>query len=178
MSSTTLLTLEQFEQFPKEDGIRYELDNGELVAMGHNTAGHELVKSNILSVLIAWLLNHPIGKILPESAFAIGPALVRIPDVSFVRAEKLAAADPGKMFRFSPDLVVEIASITDSATALRHKIDQYLSAGVEVVWLVYPDDQLVTVYQPSGIHEVRSGQSIDAPALLPGFSVPVRTFFE
>ena len=42
MSSTTSLTLEQFEQLP-EDGVQYELRDGELVRMGTAKTGHERI---------------------------------------------------------------------------------------------------------------------------------------
>jgi len=61
MSSTTLLTLEQFEQLPEQDGVRYELKDGELVRMGTAKTGHERTKFRILRSLIAYILKQPIG---------------------------------------------------------------------------------------------------------------------
>jgi len=33
MSTPTLLTVEQFEQLPEQDGVKYELSEGELIQM-------------------------------------------------------------------------------------------------------------------------------------------------
>src|ERR1035438_6198747 len=76
MSTATLLTLEQFEQLPHEDGVKYELKDGELVRMANAKAGHERTKFRIERSLMAYILQHPIGEIYSESSFALSPSRV------------------------------------------------------------------------------------------------------
>jgi Uma2 family endonuclease len=97
MSSTTLLASEQFEQSP-EDGLRYELKDGELVRIGTAETGHARTKFRIGRCLIAHILQHPIDEAYPESPFALSPSRVCIPDVAFLRGEWVATADPGTSF--------------------------------------------------------------------------------
>jgi len=47
MGTKTLLTLEQFDQLPEEEGVRYELDEGELIVMPTARPRHNLVRDNI-----------------------------------------------------------------------------------------------------------------------------------
>lgn len=59
------------------------------------------------------------------------------------------------------------------------KVKQYFAAGCHTVWIVYPDRREVNVLESSGADRLlRVGDLIEAPELLPGFSVPVGEFFE
>jgi len=64
MSTATLMTVEQFEQLPEEDGVRYELKDGELIKMANAKFRHERTKFRILRALFGYLFEHPIGEIL------------------------------------------------------------------------------------------------------------------
>jgi len=121
MSTATLLTLEQFEQLPHEDGVRYELKGGELVTMANAKAGHERTKFRIERSLIAYILQHPIGEIYSESSFALSPSRVCAPDVAFLRDELAAKADPERIFQGAPDLAIEVVSDSENALELRQK---------------------------------------------------------
>jgi len=75
MSASTLLTVEQFEQLPEEDGVQYELKDGQLVRFGeakfgHAKFGHERTKFRIERSLMAYL-QHPIGEIYSGASFAL-----------------------------------------------------------------------------------------------------------
>jgi Uma2 family endonuclease len=59
MSTATLMTVEQFEQLAQEDGVRYELNDGELVKTANAKAGHERTKFRIERSLMAYILQHP-----------------------------------------------------------------------------------------------------------------------
>ena len=59
------------------------------------------------------------------------------------------------------------------------KVKQYFVAGCHTVWIVYPDRKEVHVLEASGSDRLlQAGDTIDAPELLPGFSVRVAEFFE
>jgi Uma2 family endonuclease len=177
MSSTTLLTLEQFEQLPEQDGVRYELKDGELVRMGTAKTGHERTKFRILRCLIAYILQQPIGEVYPESSFALSPSRVCIPDVAFLRGELVVKADPGHIFLCAPDLAIEVVSESESALDLRQKIQDYLDAGTKTVWAVYPKVRVIAVYDQAGVKELRADQILEAPDILPGFQATVGEFF-
>lgn len=85
MSTTALLTVEQFEQLPEEEGVRYEMKDGELVRMGNANYRHERTRFRIARCLIAYILHHPIGEVYSEMAFC-AIALVRTHTRCLVRA--------------------------------------------------------------------------------------------
>ena len=58
------------------------------------------------------------------------------------------------------------------------KVKQYFAAGCHTVWIVYPDRKEVNVLEASGADRLlTAADTIEAPELLPGFSVPVAEFF-
>lgn len=178
MSSTTLLTLEQFEHLPEQDGVRYELKDGELVKMGTAKTGHERNKFRIMRRLMAYILQHPIGEVYSETSFALSPSRVCMPDVSFLRNELATNADPNHIFVCSPDLAIEVVSENESALDLRQKIQDYLDAGSMAVWAVYPKLRVIAVYDKAGLRELHSHQILEAPEILPGFQTRVEEFFQ
>ena len=59
------------------------------------------------------------------------------------------------------------------------KVSQFFEAGTHTVWAVYPEREEVHVFEANGaIRVLTTDQILDAPELLPGFSVPVSALFE
>jgi Uma2 family endonuclease len=78
-----------------------------------------------------------------------------------------------------PDLVVEVTSPNDVAWEVEAKIDEWLGAGVKLVWEVYPESQTVRAHRSDGpIAVFRATDTLTAPDLLPGFAVPGAALFE
>jgi len=178
MSTATLMTVEQFEQLPARDGVRYELKDGELVEMANAKFGHERTKAKITRILVAYILQHPIGDIYSETAFSLSESRVCTPDVAFLTTESAAQGDPEHIYRGAPDLAIEVVSDSESALELRQKIQNYLDAGAKAVWAFYPKLRVIAVYDQSGVREYRGDQVLEAPDILPGFQARVNQFFE
>jgi Uma2 family endonuclease len=87
--------------------------------------------------------------------------------------------DPDQYFQGAPDLAVEIVSPGDDASDLRQKIQQYLDNGTAIVWVIYPRSLRVEVHTPeSTIRTLGVEDAFEAPELLPGFRLSVRTILE
>ena len=86
--------------------------------------------------------------------------------------------DLDRRIQGAPALAVEVVSPTDLAQELTHKVDQYLAAGAHTVWVVYPKTTDVHTFQRGGVAAIRrAGENLDAPKLLPDFSVMVSSLF-
>jgi Uma2 family endonuclease len=111
--------------------------------------------------------------------FAADPSKFRKPDVSLVRTERLAGVDPQDGFLFiAPDLAVEVVSPNDLAYDLDLKVQEYLSNGFPLVWVVYPNTRSVAVHRADGSTAVFRGRDeITGEAALPGFKCPVSDLF-
>lgn len=158
--------------------MRYELRDGKLITMANAKAGQEQTKSLILCALVPYVVQYPIGRVYAEASFALSPSRVYAPDVSFLRMELAAKADPDRIFQSAADLAVEVVSESESALELRQKIQDYLDAGTKAVWAFYPKLQVVAVYDQMGVREFRGEQVLEAPAIQPDFQVKVTQFFE
>lgn len=107
------------------------------------------------------------------------PPTVLVPDVAFVRAERLSAeVDRSKILPFEPDLAIEIVSPTDRSTDVTNKTQIYLDHGTQQVWIVHPEHKLVTVHLPDGVARTyKEHDTIPGGDLLPGFELPVAEIF-
>lgn len=73
---------------------------------------------------------------------------------------------------------MEIASANDRPGELRDKVDDYLAAGVRLVWVVWPDTRTVTVYAPdSEPFTLTADDTLDGGDVLPGFAAAVAELF-
>jgi Uma2 family endonuclease len=103
------------------------------------TAG--VVAARLLVRLGVHLENTKNGEVVTNAAgyraFAHNPKLVRYPDLSYVRPERLIGQAPSGHLTVAPDLAVEIASPGDSSDSLETKLADYHRVGT-LVWVIYP----------------------------------------
>ena len=172
------VTIDDMYHMPK-DGRKYELVNGEVVVSPAGMEHAEIVV-NIIRIIATYLDVNPIGKVYGDNTGVIFPnGNLRSPDVFFVRSEKLPGGkSPITFGEMIPDFAAEVLSPGNRSGQIAQKIGEFLEYGVQIVWLVDPEDQSVTVYR-SLTHTQRftSEDVIDAKPVLPGFSCKVSRFF-
>jgi Uma2 family endonuclease len=157
-----------------EDGDAYELDDGELVEV---PVGFEsqLVVTKLLARMDEALRADPTGIMVPPEVglqiFAGRPRRVPRPDGGFISFERLGTKRAPKGFlTTAPELVIESVSPGDLASYLDRKIQEYLSAGVQLVWVLLPDTRRATVYRADGsVTLVHPNGYLDGEGVLPGF---------
>ena len=179
MATQTILTLREFEKLP-EDGNLHELNEGALVLMTHPKYRHMAVSHKVLRALQEFLTTHRVGEAYIEMAYLLAedPATLRVPDVSFLRSERLSGVGDDEYLRGAPDLAVEVVSPSNPKMDLEQKIRQYQTAGVAFIWALYPDRRCVDVFDAvRKIATLHEGDTLEAPSLFPGWSVPVAELF-
>ena len=76
------------------------------------------------------------------------------------------------------DLAVEVLSPTDRLPEVRDKVEEWLSAGTRLVWLVDPAAHTVTVYRTLDDLQLLSEHDVlDGGQVVPGFACRVRELF-
>lgn len=103
----------------------------------------------------------------------------RMPDASFIPFEKLAEL-PNEELTVVPDLVAEVVSTNDTAFEIYEKISHYQSAGVKLIWIIYPVNQSVHVFRlaEGSKDEMKSLlDDLDGENILPGFKLPIKKLF-
>jgi Uma2 family endonuclease len=178
-ATTNLLTWEAFEQLP-DDCMHYEVLEGELVALPPAEPIHNSIATRILLALV--VIDAKCGfRARMELGFrlTIKPPTFIQPDVSVVKAERLATAEREGSFFGAPELAVEVVSPSESASDIERKVELLLKHGSEAVWVVYPRGRRVRVHCADGTSRIfGAGESLTLPSILPGWELPVAQIFE
>ena len=98
-----------------------------------------------------------------SSGFTLPNGAVRSPNVSWINKNKweaLAEADRKKFAPVCPDLVVEVMSLSDSLSDLKNKMEEYISNGSSLGWLIDRVHRQVYIYRADGSTELKKGKSI------------------
>jgi Uma2 family endonuclease len=77
-----------------------------------------------------------------------------------------------------PDLAVEVASPSDEVYDLEQKVEEYLRAGVRLIWVIHPEVRAIQVTRAdrSG-HRLGPGDELSGEDVVPGFRCPVASLF-
>lgn len=158
---------------------RYELIRGELIEMPPTKRTHGLLLLTFGARLLAHVMAHQLGQVVADTGFQLSrePDTILAPDLAFISRERVPplSADYDAL---APDLVVEIASPSNTAVALNEKIALYFQAGVRRVWVIYPNTRLV--YDYASLKQVSildEREMLEGGAVLPSFSIAVREIF-
>src|SRR5579872_2121800 len=175
MATQTLITAEEFDQLPEQEGRRFELLDGEMIEMPTATARHNFIQMRLGAELHGWLKESR-GAVLPTTEFAFGSNRFQ-PDLAVLLAAKWKEVEQSRCpVLIIPDIAVEIVSPSESAWNLDRKIGICLSQGVSEVWIVYPDSQHMLIYGANGIRNLVHTDRLETP-LLPGWSIALSEVF-
>jgi Uma2 family endonuclease len=103
----------------------------------------------------------------------------RSPDLAWVRQDRwdsLTLEQQAKFPPIAPDFVLELTSPTDSLKETQAKMQEYMSSGVKLGWLIHRKTRSVEIYRLGQAIEV-----LDSPAMLsgekilPGFVLELKT---
>ena len=177
-----LLTLEEFERLPEENGYRLELSAGRVVKEPPPGAIHGWVSRNLLLPLGRYAEEHSLGLVTFQTGFLLTaePPTVREPDLAFLAREHLPSEGPPRGFwTMAPDLAVEVVSPSNTATEIREKVLQYLRAGSRLVWVVDPDTRSVAAYRSrQDVQLLTENDVLDGADVVPGFRLDVSEIFQ
>jgi Uma2 family endonuclease len=180
-TASTLMTAEEFEQRP-DDGKRYELIDGELREMAPTVNWHGEVESNLVIRLGGHVQARGLGRVSCGEILYIvrrNPDRVRAADIAFIHQERVPPLEARQhIMEVIPDLVVEVLSKHDTVEEISDRIDDWLGAGVQMLWIVDPFRRTVTIYQ-SGRDPVLLGEHgiLEGNPVVPGFHCPVAEIF-
>ena len=78
----------------------------------------------------------------------------------------------------APDIAVEVVSPIDEAEDIDSKVQEYLAAGVRLVWVAYPKTRTIHVFHADGaVQLLNERDTLDGAPVLPDFHAPVSSFF-
>ena len=168
------------ERLPSGD-VRYELHHGRLVVMAPPGATHGNLQSRFGAALTTQGEQKGHGKAYTE----VGTLLARNPDhlvgadVAFITNRSLPAREtPEGYLETIPELVVEIRSKNDTAAEIKDKAADHVRYGVQLVWIVDPEPELVIEHRRNATPKTyKKADILTCEDIIPGFQLPLAEFF-
>lgn len=165
-----------------DDENRYELVRGELIMTPPASVRHGKFAARLVRVLSTHIAEHNLGEVYtaePGFELASAPPTVRAPDVAFVQRERIPPeGEPEGFWAIAPDLVIEIISPSETAQMIHEKVADYLQAGTQLLWVVYPTSQTVMEYcPPMDARRLTIEDDLDGSDVVPGFCYPLEQLF-
>lgn len=191
-------SIEDLLAAPEHNGERFELVRGTIVRKPMAGGSHDYFAYRLLLGLGPYVDAHDLGAItLSQAGYEITlpgeEPTVFIPDLAFVRADRVPQEDSPEWSRYwkrAPDLVVEVASPSQTQKEMRKRAADWLAAGSRLVWLIWPPQKRVDAYyamapsgqaaNPSAIkpQSYHLDDTLDGRDVVPGFAYPVASIFK
>src|ERR1019366_305358 len=140
MSAKVLMDVEEYLR-TSFDGSDCEYLDGEIVERNMGELPHGDVQGNLYHQLR--LLRSRLGiRVVPEIRIQIHSRRYRVADIAVWRDDNVGTGIPTA----PPFLVVEILSPEDRMVRMQPNIQEYLSIGVDWVWIVDPREKSALCY--------------------------------
>ncbi len=174
-----LMTGEELARHPELEPC--ELVNGRVVPMAPAGHIHGSTEFRLAAKLVAYADETGWGVAMGgEVGIYTGrdPDTVRGADALFISHERYGRRGPGAFLDVVPELVVEILSPEDRPGEVTAKIREYLSIGVDRVWLIDHRRRQVRVYRsPEQVETLEIVDILRDDEVLPGFALPLSELF-
>jgi Uma2 family endonuclease len=125
--------------------------------------------TEIAFALHQWAEADGRGRCYGGAGYLLADGSMRGAAGSWVLNERMAALTKEQRAKYAPlapDFVFEILSLWDDAEYLRAKMEQWIANGVQVAWLIEPENRRVTIYRMGDKPKV-----LEAPDRLAGSGV-------
>jgi len=184
--AVVLMNSEEFFALPDAPEVRQRLVRGELKedAVTKRNPHHSGATAALSRLIGNWVAEQP----EPRGWVYDGEAYFRIrrnPDtnvgivVAYASAELVAATGPKDKFLDGPPvLAVEVLSPNDTIEEISETVEDYLDAGVRLVWIVNPFDREVKVHRQDVAAEyVNEMGVLNGDPEMPGLRIRVADLF-
>ena len=143
---------------------------------------HGIICAALAFALSLAVKKNKLGKVLcndPGLFTTRDPDSVRGVDVCFISNARLQEARraPG-YWETLPELCVEVVSPGDTWSEVMEKVEEYLAAGVRLVWVVDSQRRKAYVFRPDRpSRTLAAGDSLEGEDVLPGFVLSLAELF-
>jgi Uma2 family endonuclease len=184
MASPSLLVSEHENVLTVQDEPLYEIVNGQRVELPPMSAYTTWIASRLHLRLGLYAEDKGLGVSVSEMLFVLDAErnLRRRPDVAFVSIARWpldrALPETGD-WEAVPDLAIEVISPNDVFKDVLAKVREYFHYGVQVVWLIAPEEQQVYIYDSPVQVRILAGQDeLTGGEVVPGFRLPLVHLFQ
>ena len=176
--------LTEVAPLPSMDSERlYEVVNGRIVEKPEMGAYQAWFATELFRLIIESKVRLE-GRFAAELLFLLdsNTGLKRRPDLAFVSYDRWPRKRPipdDAAWDVVPDLAIEVISPSNLAVDVLVKVGEYFRAGVRRVWVIYPRDEQIYVYEsPTQVRILTRADRLVDEATLPGLSLQLADLFE
>ena len=164
-------------------GVRGELIRGVLCETMPAGYEHGTIVMNLGAELRNFIKPRKLGSLTASDSgvwLERDPDTVREPDIAYFSSERMPPGERVTGYaEVAPNLVVEVVSPSNTIREVNDKALMWLSYGVSLVWVVYPNTRTVDVYQGGrAVTTLTEDDSLDGLDVLPGFACAVSEVFD
>ena len=174
----------QLEKLSRENPeTRFETTKeGKLIIMSPTGSASGKFNMSLAFQVELWNRRTKLGVTFDSSTgFKLSNGAIKSPDVSWIelsRWNSLSDKQQRKFAPIDPDFIIELISPTDDITELQQKMLEYIECGVELGWLIDPDEKQVEIYRHNRDTEVLvNPSSLSGDDVLPGLIVDLQEIF-
>ena len=156
---------EFFELCQRNPNHKLEKNPDGTIIIMPNTGGKTGKRNSKINLKISLWEEANGGNVFDSStAFIFPNGATRSPDAAWVSDElwnSLNDDEQNKFPKISPEFVVELMSLSDKLKDAKSKMLEYIENGVQLAWLIDPNDEEVHIFRADGtISKVRGFDNI------------------
>jgi Uma2 family endonuclease len=167
---------------------RVEVVRGELSEVDMSAAGleHMFITNNVYDLIKPYVDAHRLGFVHTNGLTYIlqkegdRVQITRIPDFGFIRRNRIRqSVDLARPFNGYPDLAIEIITREETTMQILAKVQDYLVAGTDEVWVLFPSRQELHQYRRDNptIRVYGGSDAIETDRIFPGMKLIVQNLF-
>jgi Uma2 family endonuclease len=178
------MTIEEFETFletTSDDGMHYELYDGEIIAFPTPEMNHGIAVSLLLNFIWNFIRERNLGRAANRVAYkpTHQSASFYQLDAAYCSYKRFPKEAYSQFIKQAPEICIEVVSPSNSRKEINRKIADYLKGGAQQVWIVYPTARQIYVYTAeSTFHIYQNDDVLDGGNTLSGFKLPLAELWE
>jgi Uma2 family endonuclease len=171
-------TLEEFLNWDSNDGFKYEWNDGEVIRFTGMKRKHLLLMRRLNRLFLKTNAHKAGGEIVHEQDVMLTGIQLRRPDLAYFSNEQISNSISSEEEPV-PEFTIEVISSFDQINEVKKKILEYFKNGVKVVWLIFPEYQMVEVYtSPRHVTICMENDICSAKPVLDDYEFSVNELFE
>ena len=176
------MTAREFIKMPDE-GSRMELIAGKVTRRRYAWWNEGLAGTAVLMSMATYLKQNDLGGIALNSGVGYhiksNPDHVRVPNVAYIRQERMDVEDPEFFFPGAPDIAIENVTTCDTYCYMEDKVRAWFEAGSGLVIVINAHNKSLMVHHSlMQAQMITIGDTLDGGDVLPGWSIPVADIFK
>ncbi|TAE37192.1 MAG: Uma2 family endonuclease [Runella slithyformis] len=163
-------TMAEFENWETNDSYKYEWNDGEIIKFEGMKNKHLYLISNLSELFDKTIAKKQRGQLICEQDVMLTGIQMRRPDLAYFSWEQILKSKTEVQI---PEFVIEVISTFDQILEVKRKVIEYFKSGVKVVWLMYPEEQMVEIYTSAKHITVCTDDDLcSASPVLEDFEIP------